>query len=150
MAALAGCGLAAPMSGMNAVVSGDVANNDRDAAEAGNCRRVFAEPELHAAIKRELRVDRVNGADVEGRHRAALRVLAREPEGLGVGIPVFIGGNAGRSRNQVLGEVGRSVLRADRTDPVVDVDVTARSDVRAGQERDREVGFSGPETFLRV
>ena len=50
----------------------------------------------------------------------------------------------------MLNVVGPALACADRADPVIDVDVSARVDVRARQQSDREVGVAGPETSARI
>src|SRR5947209_19119258 len=65
---------------VNAVAAQDVADDDRDAAERGERRRVAADADLHAAVERVTGAQLVDRTRIDGRHSHAVNLLPRKPE----------------------------------------------------------------------
>src|SRR6476619_2978731 len=76
------------LPGMNAMVPEDVADDHRYTTKRGDFLRRARQIDLHTAVDRVPGAEFVNGAAIHGNHRAAVRILFREPECLDVWIPV--------------------------------------------------------------
>src|SRR5436190_11893210 len=145
-----GAFLRGPLPLANTMVAEHVTDDDRHATECSETRGRLARAELNAAVERKPWRQGVDGAEVDRGHSAADGSYLREPERLQVRVPPLRDRKAGGHGHEMLQKMWQAAACSDRADAVVDVDVTARRDVGAGQQRDGVIRVARSKALVRI